>query len=251
MSEYKDLAHFYDRLTQDVHYRDIADYYEMLFRRAGLSIHTVLDLACGTGSMTWEMAGRGYEMIGTDQSVEMLDEAQKKAEGQAVSIAPLWLCQSMERLDLYGTVDAAICCLDGMNYAEPATLREIFRRLLLFLEPGGILIFDILPPLLLRAYDGETFVDETEDVLCLWRAEFDEEENACFYGMDIFIREQDSRWRRSGEEHVEYAHDPQMLRQLLADVGFEHVELFGEMTVLPPDGETKRVYITARKPRDK
>ena len=131
MSCYDALAPWYDSLTGDVPYGAIADYYESVFRSDGGTFRLLLDLCCGTGSMTWELAGRGYEMIAADRSVDMLMQAQAKKVPCAVP--PLFLCQAAEELDLYGTVDAAVCCLDGFNYIPADTLPEVFRRLHLFI----------------------------------------------------------------------------------------------------------------------
>ena len=134
MGSYDVLAGCYDRLTYDVDYAAWADYVEKHFARRGLPGRTVLDLACGTGSLTWELARRGYEMIGVDQSPEMLAQAAEKEED--VPIRPLFLCQPMERLDLYGTIDACVCCLDSVNYVtDPKQLRKAFQRVYLFLMP--------------------------------------------------------------------------------------------------------------------
>ena len=115
MSSYEGLAASYDALTTDVGYEKRADFLEKLFRRSRIPVHTVLDLACGTGTMTWLLTGRGYELIGVDGSEEMLAAAMEKS-GQGEGIPPIFLHQSMPQLDLYGTVDAAICCLDSLNY---------------------------------------------------------------------------------------------------------------------------------------
>ena len=115
MSSYDFLAGCYDRFTYDVDYAAWAGYIEKHFRKRPLPGNTVLDLACGTGSLTRELALRGYEMIGVDRSPEMLAQAAEKNRGIA-PVEPIFLCQSMERLDLYGTIDACVCCLDSVNY---------------------------------------------------------------------------------------------------------------------------------------
>ncbi len=135
MNAYAELARFYDALTGDVPYKAMADYYERVFARRGIAVKSILDLACGTGTMTALLAERGYDMIGTDASIEMLSQAAGKTA--ALANRPLFLHQAMERLDLYGTVDAVVSALDGINYAKPDDLPEIFRRIRLFLEPGG------------------------------------------------------------------------------------------------------------------
>ena len=240
MSCYAPLARWYDRLTGDVPYGAFADFDEALFRADGGEFRLLLDLCCGTGTLTWLLAARGYEMIGCDRSVDMLMQAQGKAvEGAA---PPLFLCQSAEALDLYGTVDAALCSLDALNYLEPGLLPEVFRRLHLFVRPEGLLIFDLRTPQFLRSLDGEVFVDETEDLLCLWRADFDEENRALVYGMDLFTR-CGQLWAREGEEHVEYAHEPEALRALLEGAGFSDVSLRRD----GPQGDQGRLWITAKR----
>ena len=240
MSCYDALAPWYDSLTGDVPYPAIADFYETEFAADGGEFRLLLDLCCGTGSMTWELAGRGYEMIAADRSVDMLMQAQGK-QGPC-TVPPLFLCQSAEELDLYGTVDAAVCCLDGLNYIPADTLAEVFRRLHLFIRPGGLFLFDIRTPDFLRSLDGQIFVDEKKDVLCLWRADFDGELGALVYGMDLFTR-RGRLWERSEEEHIEYAHEPEKLRALLEGAGFENVRLRSD----GPQGGAGRLYIIARR----
>ena len=162
MNAYQGLAGAYDSLTGDVEYEKRADYLEKLFTRSRIPVHTVLDLACGTGTMTWLLTGRGYEMIGADASEEMLAAAMMKS-GSVPGIAPIFLHQSMPKLDLYGTVDAAICCLDSLNYlTSPADVQRTFQRLHLFIAPGGELIFDVNTLDKFQSLDGQVFLDETE-----------------------------------------------------------------------------------------
>ena len=139
MSSYQQLAGAYDELTWDVGYEKRADFLEKLFRRSRIPVHTVLDLACGTGSMTWLLAGRGYELIAVDGSQEMLAAAREK--NAPAEVPPLFLHQSMPRLDLYGTVDAAICCLDSLNYlTRPDDCRKTLRRVYNALKSGGLFL---------------------------------------------------------------------------------------------------------------
>ncbi len=245
MSAYDALAGTYDILTRDVPYARTADYYEALFARENVSVKTILDLACGTGTLTCLLASRGYELIGTDASVEMLSEADRKAAG--LPDRPMFIHQPMEGLDLYGTVDAVVCSLDGLNHVRPRDLGEVLRRVRLFLEPGGLFIFDILTPEALRRLDGEMFLDETDDVFCVWRASFDEAQNACVFVTDTFSRD-GRRWARGREEHLEYAYDPAGLETMLIGEGFEGVRLYGDLTLEAPRGE-RRVFMTARKPK--
>lgn len=226
MSAYGALARWYDALTGDVPYAQFVDYYEAAFARRGGAVHTVLDLCCGTGTLSCILAHRGYELICTDGSADMLSIFREKCgELGEGCIQPLLLCQEAAALDLYGTVDAAICSLDGFNYLPPAELPEVLRRLWLFIAPGGLLIFDLNTPERLRSLDGQCFVDETDEVLCLWRARFDEGAGALRYGLDLFAKADRGLWRREQEEHTEYAHRPEEILRLLSESGFQRAEI--------------------------
>ena len=199
MSAYDALAASYDDLTVDVQYEKRADFIEKLFRRSRIPVHTVLDLACGTGAMTWLLTARGYELIAVDGSEDMLAAAMSKS-GTVEGIAPIFLHQSMPKLDLYGTVDAAICCLDSLNYlTRPADVQRTFQRLHLFIAPGGLLVFDINTVEKLAALDGQVFLDETEDTYCVWRTEY--RRGLCTYYVDLFRQQPGGTWERDLEVH--------------------------------------------------
>ena len=246
MSSYDFLAGCYDRLTYDVDYSAWAGYIEKHFRKKPLPGNTVLDLACGTGSLTRELALRGYEMIGVDRSPEMLALASEKNRG-AAPVEPIFLCQSMEKLDLYGTVDACVCCLDSVNYVtDPKKLRRAFERVRLFLTPGGLFLFDINTPAKLEGLDGQVFLDETEDTYCVWRAEFSR--RICSYFMDIFrLDEATGQWDRGEELHRERAYSVPELTGMLEEAGFTDIRTFGELKMRPPKSNEQRIFFTARK----
>ncbi|MCI9444986.1 MAG: class I SAM-dependent methyltransferase [Oscillospiraceae bacterium] len=245
MSAYGALAKVYDQLTEDVGYERRADYIEKLFKRSRLPVHTVLDLACGTGEMTAILTRRGYELVAADASPEMLAQAREKAadlEGEP----PVFLNQSMTGLDLYGTVDAAICCLDSLNYlTSPKDVQKCFQRLHLFIAPGGLLVFDVNTPEKLAAMDGQVFLDETEDVYCVWRTEFERRSKICSYWMDIFTRREDGGWDRAGEEHRQRAYEVDELKAWLLDAGFTRIRTFGDCRMSAPREGAQRIYFSA------
>lgn len=246
MSSYSFLAGCYDQLTYDVDYAAWADYIEKHFQKRPLPGRTVLDLACGTGSLTRELALRGYELIGVDQSPEMLAEAAEKNRGVS-PIEPIFLCQPMEKLDLYGTIDACVCCLDSVNYVtDPKKLARAFQRVHLFLMPGGLFLFDVNTPEKLAGLDGQVFLDETEDAYCVWRAEFSR--RICTYFMDIFrLDPSTGQWDRGEELHRERAYTVEELTSLLEGAGFVDVRTWGERKLRPPRPGEQRIFFTARK----
>lgn len=248
MSSYDFLAGCYDRLTYDVDHAAWADYIEKHFAKEPLPGRTILDLACGTGSLTRELARRGYEMIGVDQSPEMLAEAAEKNRG-AAPIEPIFLCQSMEKLDLYGTVDACVCCLDSVNYVtDPKKLQRAFGRVHLFLTPGGLFLFDVNSPEKLEGLDGQVFLDETEDAYCVWRAEFSRRSRVCSYFMDLFqLDPSTGQWDRGEELHRERAYTVEELTAMLEQAGFSQVRTYGELKLRPPRPGEQRIFFTARK----
>ena len=244
---YRALAGSYDALTYDVGYAAWADYLEKHFQRRGIPGRTVLDLACGTGSLTRELAGRGYEMIGVDLSPEMLSEAAEKNRDIG-GIPPIFLCQSMDKLDLYGTIDACVCCLDSVNYVtDPRKLQRAFERVHLFLTPGGLFIFDINTVEKLMGLDGQVFLDETEDAYCVWRADYSPRSRICSYFMDLFQLEEDGLWRRNEELHEERAYTVEELTGFLRQVGFRDIRLYGDRKMRRPREGEERIFFVAKK----
>ena len=135
----------------------------------------------------------------------------------------------------------SVNCLKHTLYIPSDKLGRVFDRLHLFVRPYGLFIFDIKTPESFRALDGEIFVDETDDVLCLWRADFSEEDNTLLYGMDLFSR-RGKLWQRECEEHIEYAHSPEALKAILEKSGFEQIEFFSDC----PQGDMGRMFISAK-----
>ena len=249
MDAYKNLAASYDRLTNDVDYEATVEFYMEILRREGLSPRTVVDLACGTGSVTEILARKGYRITGVDMSEEMLTEAAMKT--MDMEQPPMYSCQLLQNLRLPRGVDMAVCALDSLDYIlDPADCKEAIRRAYKALNPGGIFIFDVNTPEKLRAMDDQVFLDEDDDVYCVWRGEFDEETNICSYGMDLFQRE-GNMWRRSFEEHREYAYSREQLTGFLKDAGFTHIEVYADRLFEAPREGEQRIYFKARKGKRK
>jgi ubiquinone/menaquinone biosynthesis C-methylase UbiE len=249
MDAYHALAVSYDRLTNDVNYRQTVDFYKEILLREGCRPRTAVDLACGTGSVTVLLAQEGLQVIGVDLSVEMLCVAQQKA--QALDKPPMFICQDLSRLRLPRGVDLAVCALDSLDYiTDPEACAEAIKRVYRVLNPGGIFIFDVNTPEKLRAMDAQVFLDEDDDVYCVWRGSFDEQENICSYGMDLFQRN-GSVWERSFEEHREYAYSEDQLRTYLQDAGFNQIRVYADRLFESPRPGEQRIYFSARKGKRK
>lgn len=245
MMAYDALAGAYDALTWDIPYETILDFWEAVLRQEGKQPETVLDLACGTGSLSVLMAQKGYRVIGADISEEMLTAAYDKAA--ALEQPPFFICQSMQELSLPQPVDWIVCCLDGINYLTgPADCQEAFQRCYENLNSGGMLTFDINSAYKLKNLDGQVWLDENEDTYCVWRTEFDEEENICYYGVDLFTREGDV-WLRDFEEHRQYAYSGQQLVQLLQKAGFTDIRLYADLSMDVPKEDSQRIFISCVK----
>ncbi len=245
MNAYHALAASYDRLTNDVDYEAVVDFYFDILAREHLHPRTAVDLACGTGSVTALLAKRGLRVTGVDMSEDMLCIASQKA--QTLECPPVFVCQRLEQLRLPRGVDLAVCALDSLDYIlEPQLCAQAIERVYKALNPGGCFIFDVNTPAKLRSMDGQVFLDEDDDVFCVWRGEFDEVTNICSYGMDLFQRRGDV-WERSFEEHREYAYDAEELTRYLKAAGFTSIAVYGDRELSQPAETAQRIYIKARK----
>ena len=249
MNAYHALASSYDRLTNDVDYQQTVEFYREILARENCHPRTAVDLACGTGAVALILAREGLEVTGVDLSEEMLTVASQKALEQ--KNRPMFVCQPLQELRLPKGVDLAVCALDSLDYIlDPKDCREAIARVYKVLNPGGIFIFDVNTPEKLRAMDGQVFLDEDEDVYCVWRGEFDDASNICSYGMDLFQR-QGNVWNRSFEEHREYAYTREQLTGFLKDAGFTNIRVYADRSFDEPAPGEQRIYFSARKGRIK
>ena len=224
-------------------------FYHEILAAEGVKPRTAADLACGTGSVSLLLAQRGYQVTGVDMSEDMLTVAAGKVQG--LENRPLFISQKLQALRLARGVDLAVCGLDSMNYiTDPADCEAAIRRVYKALNPGGIFIFDINTPQRFRSMDGQVFLDEDDDVYCVWRGEFDEKTNICSYGMDLFQRS-GKVWQRSFEEHCEYAYTQEQLLGYLKAAGFSHIRVYGDRRMEAPTEQDMRIYFSARKGRIK
>lgn len=247
MNSYTDFASAYDELMSNVDYEKIADFMKQILLEHGISEGILLDLACGTGSLAEIFAGYGYEVIGVDGSSDMLSEAMNKKilSGQDI----VYLCQDMQELDLYGTVDAAVCTLDSLNHVNDlSTVQKILNRVSLFLNSGGIFIFDVNTVYKHQHVLGNnTFVYDCADVYCVWQNTL-EEENRIKIHLDIFEQSGGS-YHRYEEEFCETAYSDSVIQKLLNHAGMTVTACYDDYTKSLPGEKTQRVVYVAKKDR--
>jgi len=245
MASYNAFAPYYDRFQRGIDYAARAAYFDGLIRAFGGGPGLLLDLACGTGSLSLALAKRGYDVIGVDQSPEMLSVAQRKADksGQRV----LFLCQSMERLDLYGTVACCVSALDSLNHltSEGALARAI-GRVSLFLEPGGVFVFDLNTPYKHRALLADrAYVYEDGDAVCVWQNET--KGSLTRITLDFFERQGGGLYRRSAETFCERAYEEAAVRRICAEQGLAVRAVYAGDTREAPGETTDRWVFAAVK----
>ena len=242
---YEDFAFVYDRLM-DADYTAFADAYEKIFRRFGASPHMVLDLACGTGTLTSLMAGRGYEMIGVESSPEMLSVAREKAEAAGQDI--LFLCQDMTEFELYGTVDAAYSSFDSINYLlSEEEVISTFCWVNNYLMDEGLFIFDLNSPYKLETVLGNnTFVSEEDGIFYTWENEYDKESKTCTFFLNLFCEEEGGSYSRIVEEQQERAYTIEEIKALLEKSGMELLAVYGSDMQSQVKDTEERLFFVAR-----
>ncbi|HEX2985521.1 MAG TPA: class I SAM-dependent methyltransferase [Caproiciproducens sp.] len=243
---YSSFALFYDSLTQNVDYGKYADYLCELMKKYRHEPGLTLDLACGTGSLTLELARRGIDVYGVDGSPSMLSVAQQKAADEGLNL--LFLCQSMQTLDLYGTVDTVVCALDSINHLTlEKDVLKAFQRVSLFLNPGGFFIFDVNTEYKHRHILADNvFIYDKADVYCVWQNRLDKNNCRVSITLDLFGRE-DGCYHRSSEHFYERAYSVERLKFLLSQAGLKTEGLFDGLTFQPPQDHSERLVVVAQK----
>lgn len=247
MSGYGCFAYYYDILTGNISYKDRAEYFDMLIKKHGGRKNILLDLACGTGSLSEEMCRMGYDVIAVDGSEEMLNEALDKKFDSGLNIQ--YLCQDMTELDMFGTIDVTICALDSLNHLPSLdAIRKTISRVSLFCEPNGLFIFDVNTPYKHRNILGNnTFVYDMEDVYCVWQNTYTAENDRVDICLDFFEKQQDGSYKRYDESFSEIAFDDDIMVKLLAENGMEVVGKYDYDTTDPVRADSEKIVYVARK----
>ena len=246
LEQYTALAAYYDRLTGDVDYEKAADRLDKLFQKNKKPIKLVLDLACGTGSLTKLLSEKGYEMISADASDEMLNAAREKCRD--LPVPPVFISQSMEELDLYGTIDAAVCTLDSVNYlTDLRQLKRAVSLVSLFLEPGGLFVFDVKSPAAFASLAGTVSCQEEEDFDCIWQYGFDPRSRLGYHTVTFYLKEEE-RYRKIREEHFQRAWSREQLETVLEQAGLKLKGIYnGYTTKKAAEDDFRLLFVTEKR----
>ncbi len=247
MNSYEKFAGFYDQLMrEDIDYERIADYIENIFTEYDIDPELVCDLACGTGNVTIPLAKRGYEMIAVDKSVQMLNIAREKAASAHVDI--LFLNQNITKLDLFGTCDAFLCMIDGVNYIlNPQSLEKMFERIKkCFINPKGLFIFDISTFYKLSEIIGNNiFIHDGDDIFYTWENKYYKDKRLADMYLNFFIKEKRG-YKRFCEHHLQRAYKQSEIKYALKKAGFTDIRTYEPLTFNAPENECQRIVFAAR-----
>lgn len=246
MDAYTGFAEVYDNFMDNIPYEEWAKYLLGILKEYGIDGGLIADLGCGTGSMTELLARAGYDMIGIDNSVEMLEIARDKMQELGLDI--LYLMQDMREFELYGTVNAVVSICDSMNYIlEYEDLVKVIKLVNNYLEQDGYFIFDLNTPYKYREQLGDqTIAEDREEISFIWDNYFDQETGINEYDLSIFIRESDGRYRKYEETHYQRAYKLSEIQKAIEQAGMEYITAYDAFTKEPPKPDSERIYIIAK-----
>ena len=259
LEAYTGFAAVYDTFMDDVPYREWGEYIHSMLCEKGVKDGLVLDLGCGTGTMTEILAGYGYDMIGADNSEDMLELAMEKRIQSGHDI--LYLLQDMREFELYGTVRAVVSVCDSLNYiTDPEDLENVFRLVNNYLDPGGIFLFDFNTEYKYREVMGDCTIAEDRGVCSfIWDNYYYEEERINEYDLTLFVREtgqpdpdtdepdkEGQLYRRYTETHYQRAYTLEEMQRLLEKAGLVFEAAYDMDTKEVPGDTSERICVIAR-----
>ena len=246
MGQYSILAKYYDALMDGVNYAKWADFYEKCFEMCGVDAKTVVDIGCGTGSITTELAARGHAMTGVDISSEMLALAQKKADERGVTVRHAE--QDMAYLDTGAVADGVICSFDGVNYlTELDDVRSCFSSVAQSLGDGGVFVFDVSSKYKFEnILSDNAFVYEVDGMFLSWQCFYGQKRGVCDYYL-TFFEENGGVWHRYDETQRQKAYSERTLEKILKETGFNVVGKYSDVDFSPVKDDSDRIFFVCRK----
>ena len=248
MEAYSGFAKVYDLFMDNIPYEEWTDYVKDLLAEEGIKDGILLDLGCGTGSVTELLAKSGFDMIGIDNSEEMLEIAMEKREESGLDI--LYLLQDMREFELYGTVKGVVSICDSMNYIlEDEDLLDVFKLVHNYLDNEGIFIFDMNTMYKYQEILADnTFAEDREESSFIWENYYDEEDEINQYDLSLFVQEEDGRYRKYEETHLQRAYEQKRVEELLKESGLELLHVYDAFTRELPAEDSQRIYFVCRRP---
>lgn len=248
MQAYSEFAKVYDRFMSDAPYEKWRAFIIKRLRQYGIHDGLLLDLGCGTGTLTRMLAQQGYDMIGADDSVEMLEVAKRLGEKCPDTQQILYIAQDMRELELYGTVRAVISSCDCINYIlNEEELRRVFALVNNYLDPEGVFLFDFNTTYKYKEIIGNTVIAENqEDASFIWENYYDPEEKINEYDVTFFLKQENGLYKKSVEEHFQKAYDLPTIKSVLEQAGLEFVEAFDDYADLPTRKNSERICVLAK-----
>ena len=246
--QYTSVASVYDRLNADFDYNGLCSYLVgQIKKHERTKSSLVLDLACGTGKMTLLLRDKGYDMTGVDISEDMLCVARDICYDKKINDV-LWLCQPMQAFELYGTVDACVCCLDSLNYlTKTSDLVECFKLVHNYLIPDGVFVFDINTPYRFESvYANNDYILECDDALVAWQNEYNKKSRLCKFYLSIFEENEDGSYSRENEVQVERCYSKAQIEKALKEAGFELLSVHGDTNAKDATDTDEKWFFTAR-----
>lgn len=246
MNQYTSFAQVYDTFMDNIPYEQGAQYLHTLLEQNGITSGLIAELGCGTGTLTELLAKQGYDMIGIDNSIEMLDIAQEKKGKSQLDI--LYLLQDMREFELYGTVAGIVSFCDSINYiTEPDELLEVFRLVNNYLDPKGCFIFDFHTTHYYKNVLGDsTIAEDRDEVSFIWDNYYDEDSCINEYLLSIFVEEEPDLYRKFQEEHFQRSYSLEEIKKLLAQSGLTFIAAYDEFSFHSPTIESTRIHIIAQ-----
>lgn len=248
MEQYSGLSYVYDKLNSECDYDKLADFLSSIIKEnEKVNTSLILDLACGTGKLTFLLRERGYDMTGVDLSEDMLSQAHEYAWKNNISDV-LFLCQDMRNFELYGTVDACVCTLDSINYlTKISDVKKCFSLVHNYLIPDGVFVFDInTPHRFQNVYGCNDFVLENEGSLCAWQNEYNDKTKICNFYLSIFLENEDGSYERLDEVQREKCYSKKQIEKALIECGFEIIAVYGDTNKKAAADTDEKWYFAAR-----
>ena len=248
MEAYSGFAKVYDLFMDNIPYGEWTEYVKELLAEEGITDGILLDLGCGTGSVTELLAKAGFDMIGIDNSEEMLDIAMEKRYESGLDI--LYLLQDMREFELYGTVKGVVSICDSMNYIlDDEDLLDVFKLVHNYLDNDGIFVFDMNTMYKYQQILADnTFAEDREESSFIWGNYYDEEDEINQYDLTLFVREEDGRYRKYEETHLQRAYEQETVEELIKEAGLELLHVYDAFTKELPAEDSQRIYYVCRRP---